>query len=194
MSDALITHASKNKLIDVSIEHFIKDGYRASALSKIASEANLDKSTIYHHFNSKTDIAIQAIKKVGDFYEKSLFSIVNKPTFNPEDKIIEFIKTLKLLITASGIQLIVLPTFIFENVPELIEPVQSQRERWIKVMSELLSPLYSPYLSEKFSRSAWRLIVGTFVDMKVEPSAERQLVIVAELESALKRLWLKETF
>lgn len=190
----LTTHTSKNRLIDISTEHFMQVGYRASALSKIAQEADLDKSTIYHHFSSKTDIAIHAIKRVSDFYEQSLFSIVDKKDFDPEDKIIEFIKTLKLLITEKGIHLIIIPSFAFENVPELIKPIQSQRDRWIKVMSSLLSPLYSSYLSERFSRSAWRLIVGTLVDIKIEPLAERHLAIVTELESALKRLWLKETF
>ena len=189
-----MSQVSKNRLIDISTDHFVRLGYRASALSQIAQEANLDKSTIYHYFSSKTDIAIHGIKRVSELYEKSLFPIVNKNTTNPEERIIEFIKTLKLLMLDKGVQLIVIPTFTFEGVAELVDPINFQKDRWIKVMSALLSALYSPYLAERFSRSAWRLIVGTFSDLKLEPIVERHTVIVSELEAALKRLWLKETF
>ncbi len=194
MSDTPIHCIAKTRLIDISAAYFMQAGYRASGLSKIALQANIDKSTIYHYFDSKKDIAVHVIKKVSEFYEHSLFALVNKNILNPEDKIMEFIKTLKNLMLDEGMQLIIIPVFAFESIPELVEPIHHHQERWIEVMSNLLSPIYSSYLAEKFARSGWRLIIGTFLDIKIEHSALRRVAIVGELESALKRLWLKEDF
>lgn len=192
MMDNISASVSKNRLIDISTEHFIEYGYGASALKKIASDAKLDKATIYHYFQSKADVAKHVIKKTSNFYEENLFYVIAKKELTSEERVSEFIKRLKSIIVNKQIFLIIVPILALENIPELIKPIQLQKNRWIKVMTLLLTPLHSTYLSERLSRNSWRLLLGALIDIKMSTSEARHIEIATELEVTLRRWWLKE--
>mgnify|MGYP006281250881 CR=1 FL=1 len=58
---------SKNKILDVALQLFIRNGYRGASLTDIAEAADLTKGGVYHYFSSKDDLYYQAVKRFFDF-------------------------------------------------------------------------------------------------------------------------------
>ncbi|MFO7820000.1 MAG: TetR/AcrR family transcriptional regulator [Halanaerobacter sp.] len=54
---------SKDKILDVALQLFIRNGYRGTALNQIAEEAGLTKGGVYHYFASKDDLYHQAVRR-----------------------------------------------------------------------------------------------------------------------------------
>ena len=63
----MITIDSKDKILDVALQLFIRSGYRGTSLNEIAEEAGLTKGGVYHYFSSKDDLYYQAVKRFFDF-------------------------------------------------------------------------------------------------------------------------------
>jgi len=189
MTDSSLKPLTKTRLVNISIDHFVKFGYGSAPLSKIAEEAGLNKSSIYHHFESKIDIAKYILKYLEGYYEKNLFFIVKKHGISDEGRVEEFIQALKEMLV--DIRLAIIPIFMLENIPELNQQVHCHKERWVLTMKLLLSPLYTSYLAEKLSRNAWNLIIGACMEARAE-SSEHHEYFASEFEASLKRMWLSE--
>ena len=58
---------SKDKILDVALQLFIRNGYRGTSLNQIAEEAGLTKGGVYHYFSSKDDLHYQAVRRFFDF-------------------------------------------------------------------------------------------------------------------------------
>lgn len=55
----LVKHAQvKNRIIATASSLFYKNGYNATGINEIISEAGIAKATLYNHFKSKEDICI----------------------------------------------------------------------------------------------------------------------------------------
>lgn len=58
---------SKDKILDVALQLFIRNGYRGTSLNQIAEESGLTKGGVYHYFSSKDDLYYQAVRRFFDF-------------------------------------------------------------------------------------------------------------------------------
>ncbi|MBM7556736.1 TetR family transcriptional regulator [Halanaerobacter jeridensis] len=58
---------SKDRILDVALQLFIRNGYRGTSLNDIADQAGLTKGGVYHYFSSKDDLYYQAVKRFFDF-------------------------------------------------------------------------------------------------------------------------------
>ena len=63
---------TREKLIFTAINLFQEKGFHAVGLDYILSEANLTKSTFYNHFESRDELALEAVK-VRDKWEMTTF-------------------------------------------------------------------------------------------------------------------------
>jgi AcrR family transcriptional regulator len=94
---------TKDKIIDVVLSHIKSDSnINELTLTKIASEANIGKSTVYEHFHSKEEIIIETYKHLLNHYEQILTSPIVSEIF--KEAFIEQLK--KILIVMKDAKII----------------------------------------------------------------------------------------
>ncbi|MFU8793496.1 MAG: TetR/AcrR family transcriptional regulator [Acholeplasmataceae bacterium] len=94
---------TKDKIIDVVLSHIKSDSSISDlTLSKIATEANIGKSTVYEHFHSKEEIIIETYKHLLNNYEQILTSPIASEKF--KEAFIEQLK--KILIVMKDAKII----------------------------------------------------------------------------------------
>lgn len=57
---------SVDNIIDAAISEFAKNGYAGASISQIAKKAGLVKSSLYSHFESKSDLFCECVKVATD--------------------------------------------------------------------------------------------------------------------------------
>ena len=64
--------------MDTAIELFAANGYHATGIDRIAEEANVSKKTMYHHFRSKEELIIAALKQHDGLFRNGFMKAVDK--------------------------------------------------------------------------------------------------------------------
>lgn len=80
----------KEKILQVALKVFAREGYRDSNLSLIAAECGISRPTIYHYFKDKEDIYYYAVKLVTG----RMFTKYADYAWNTNDPIVQRITTI----------------------------------------------------------------------------------------------------
>lgn len=75
--------AKRQDIIDTAIQLFAKQGFHATGIDLIAERAKVSKKTMYHHFRSKQELILAALKQhdglFRNFFMKSVSQISDSP-------------------------------------------------------------------------------------------------------------------
>ncbi len=74
----LNTHSTRQRLIEVSRELFLKQGYAATGISQILKTADAKPGSLYHFFPTKEDLLLAVLEE----YKELLWPIVFQPVFD----------------------------------------------------------------------------------------------------------------
>ena len=58
-----MSSTKRDQLIDTALRLFAKNGYHATGIDTILAEARVAKMTLYHHFKSKDELILAALRK-----------------------------------------------------------------------------------------------------------------------------------
>jgi AcrR family transcriptional regulator len=61
--------STRERIIEVAIELFARQGYGGTSLRHIAEQLNITKAAVYHHFHTKDDIARVVVSRALDVQE-----------------------------------------------------------------------------------------------------------------------------
>jgi AcrR family transcriptional regulator len=71
----------KERIIETASELFYNEGYNQTGINQIIAEANVAKASMYQHFRSKEDIAVEYLKRRHINWVGDLFSYIsNEPS------------------------------------------------------------------------------------------------------------------
>ena len=59
--DPIVTHSTKQRLIDAGLRLLLEHGYNDLGLQALLAETRLPKGSFYHHFKDKEDFALQVV-------------------------------------------------------------------------------------------------------------------------------------
>ncbi|TNJ63828.1 TetR/AcrR family transcriptional regulator [Paenibacillus hemerocallicola] len=65
---------SYDKIKQVALKHFARDGYEGASLSQIASEVGIKKPSIYNHYAGKEELFLSVLTGISDDYKRFLAS------------------------------------------------------------------------------------------------------------------------
>ncbi len=176
------------KLLSISISQFIKNGYYATTMETVSKEAGITKGAIYHHFASKTEMAMVALKRIDQFYLK-FWEPSNYEDPDPKKNVGKFIDQAEAMIANENIELsliLVLNQSELNSAKALIPNIMKD---WIESIHNLLAPAYNPHLSKCLSRTCFMLIVGALYKTTIDWQYEKNSV---DLKRALKLLLLSK--
>jgi AcrR family transcriptional regulator len=59
---------TRTKILTAAIEVFKKHGYHQTSMEQVAKDAQVSKGSVFHHFESKTNLALTIIKEISFQY------------------------------------------------------------------------------------------------------------------------------
>lgn len=83
---------SKEEILKKAIELFKQKGYHKTSMANIADACGLIKGSIYHHFKSKDEIGLEALRFIHLYFKENIFSISYRSDISLKEKIELFIK------------------------------------------------------------------------------------------------------
>ena len=70
--------AKRQHLVDTAIELFSAHGYHGTGIDRIAKEAKISKKTMYHHFRSKEELILAALRHQDGRFRNEFMKAVDK--------------------------------------------------------------------------------------------------------------------
>lgn len=80
---------SKDQIMKATHRVLCRDGYSGLSVRKIAEEAEVDKSLIYHHYDSKKGLIISFLDCLGEKVDESYNRVISSPRDEILDKLLE---------------------------------------------------------------------------------------------------------
>jgi AcrR family transcriptional regulator len=72
----LLTDAPRQRILDAALELLAEHGYEGTSLQQVADRVGLHKSTLFHHFKSKEELAHEVFRGLGERLLKRLEPIL----------------------------------------------------------------------------------------------------------------------
>lgn len=78
----------RQELIDTAIRLFAEHGFHNTGIDWIAQEANVSKRTMYHHFRSKEELILAALKHHDGLFRNFFMKSVNAQADTPRERLL----------------------------------------------------------------------------------------------------------
>jgi AcrR family transcriptional regulator len=78
----------RQELIDTAIELFAQNGFHGTGIDRIAEQAGVSKKTMYHHFRSKEELILAALKQHDGQFRNYFMKSVDQVSGSPYDKLL----------------------------------------------------------------------------------------------------------
>ena len=78
----------RQELIETAIKLFSKHGFHGTGIDRIADEANVSKKTMYHHFRSKEELILAALRQHDGLFRNHFMKAVNQTSDNAYDRLL----------------------------------------------------------------------------------------------------------
>jgi len=77
----------RDQLIDTALRLFARHGYRATGIDTILAEAGVAKMTLYHHFKSKDELIVAALRRRDAEWREWFIGRVTKLAGTPRERL-----------------------------------------------------------------------------------------------------------
>jgi len=147
-----IIKTDKESIIKNSIHLFKVHGYYSTTMANIGDACGLIKGSIYHHFKSKEELALECLKYIHKIFEKEIFSIAYNKTVSPQIRLRLFTEAVEeyFLNSEGGCLLGNFALEISNNIPSLKKEIVNYFDHWQEAVYEILkSELGSKLAQEK---------------------------------------------
>jgi AcrR family transcriptional regulator len=78
----------RDKLIDTALRLFAQHGYRATGIDTIIAEAGVAKMTLYHHFKSKDELIVAALRRRDTEWREWFIQRATKLAESPRERLL----------------------------------------------------------------------------------------------------------
>lgn len=135
-----IIKTDRESIIKKSIHLFKVHGYYSTTMASIGKSCGLIKGSIYHHFKSKEELALECLKYIHAFFEKEIFSIAYMSSLSSKEKLKLFTKKVEeyFMNSEGGCLLGNFALEISNNIPLLKEEIINYFINWENAMYEIL--------------------------------------------------------
>lgn len=78
----------REQLIDSAVEVFYRDGFNATGIEKVLSDAGVAKMTLYHHFRSKDELILAALRRRDERFRNWLVRTIEGSAKDPRQRLL----------------------------------------------------------------------------------------------------------
>lgn len=137
-----VVKTSRELIIKKSIHLFKVHGYYSTTMAAIGEGCGLIKGSIYHHFKSKEELALECLKYIHEYFNREIFSIAYTSQLTPKEKLIRFTEKVEeyFLNSEGGCLLGNFALEISNNIPLLKDEIIKYFKNWENAISQILAP------------------------------------------------------
>jgi AcrR family transcriptional regulator len=120
-------------------------------MANIGEACGLIKGSIYHHFNSKEELALECLQYIHEIFEKDIFSIAYRKNTEPSVRFRLFIKAVEkyFLNSEGGCLLGNFALEIANNIPSLKKEIILYFDHWQEALYEILKTEFNKKLPKR---------------------------------------------
>lgn len=78
----------RDQIVDTALELFYKNGFNATGIEKVLSDADVARMTLYNHFSSKEELIVAVLRRRDEDFRDWLVRFVEKSTDSPRDRLL----------------------------------------------------------------------------------------------------------
>jgi len=173
-----IIKTDRESIIKKSIHLFKMHGYSSTTMAAIGEACGLIKGSIYHHFKSKEELALECLKYIHAYFDKEIFSIAYRKNLSDKDKLELFTKKVEeYFLTSEGGCL--LGNFALEtsnNNALLKEEIILYFKNWEKAIYEILKSEIGKKEAKKKAIQIVALTQGSIMLMRLYGKSEQFII------------------
>ncbi len=87
--------SSREKILEVSLDLFYRNGYLATSVDNIIEQAKVSKSNFYYHFKSKEDLGMVVLSQRRDEFQIVLERLLRDAGLEPRVRLLRFVDFLE---------------------------------------------------------------------------------------------------
>lgn len=135
-----VIKTDRESIIKKSIHLFKVHGYYSTTMAAIGEACGLIKGSIYHHFKSKEELALECLKYIHEYFNNEIFSIANANQLSSKAKLKKFTKKVEeyFLNSEGGCLLGNFALEISNNIPQLKNEIIGYFNDWENALYEIL--------------------------------------------------------
>lgn len=79
---------ARDRLIDAALELFQREGFHATGIERILSEAGVARMTLYNHFHSKEELILAAVRRADERFRRWFKQEVRRRAKTPRERLL----------------------------------------------------------------------------------------------------------
>ena len=94
--------SKREELIETALELFCREGFHATGIDRIIAEAGIAKMTLYHHFRSKDELILAALRLRDERFRNDFMRRVERLSVDPRERLLGIFDVLAELFEGSS--------------------------------------------------------------------------------------------
>lgn len=196
-------HESKTRLIEAALSVIRTKGYSASTVEDICESAGLTKGSFFHHFRSKDDLALDAIRYWNTVNEKFFADAPFQQQKDPLQRLFGYLNLRASILTDEIPEFTCLLGTLLQETHETHPEIRAACERGLAThVDELTRDLkaakkrYAPkatWSAEEVGYFIQGALQGSFIFAKAKQNSEAVRQTITHLRRYLEFLFNRET-
>ncbi len=169
-----IIKTDRESIIKKSVHLFKVHGYYSTTMANIGEACGLIKGSIYHHFKSKEDLALECLQYIHEVFKKDIFSIAYRKNVAPLVRLKLFTKAVEKYFSNSdgGCLLGNFALEISNNIPSLKNEIIDYFNHWKEALYEILKTEFGDKEAKKKATQIIASTQGSIMLMRLYGSPE----------------------
>jgi AcrR family transcriptional regulator len=180
---------TRMELAACAAQFFAQQGYHGTSTQAIAQQCQIRKASLFHHYKTKEDIALAAIKYVHDECVQHIFKYAEDVNTDTELRITNFLQACEQFFSERVEGL--LPTLLGLELSEtqvFTQAVENYFQAWVDSVTTLLQPLHNNIeFTQQLAQQSVTRIQGHLVTARIQQNQQQ----FAVLSNELRQMWLK---
>ena len=85
----------REELVETALDLFMREGFHATGIDRILAEAGVAKMTLYHHFRSKDELILAALRLRDERFRNEFMRSVEQKTEDPGQRLLAIFDVLE---------------------------------------------------------------------------------------------------
>jgi len=160
---------SREQIIKDAIHLFKVRGYFGTSMADVAQSCGLIKGSLYHHFRSKEELALDCLKHIHDYFSRQVFSIANLPDMSDARKLSHFTDEVEsyFLKSEGGCLLGNLILQASGDMPEFKAEIESYFNDWEAALAAILQASFGKAQARQTAREIIASTQGCIMMMRL---------------------------
>ena len=184
----------REQLVDSAAEIFCREGFNATGIDKVLREAGVAKMTLYHHFRSKNDLILAALRRRDERFRNWLVRTVEGNANDPRQRLLAVFDALEQWFSAPDFHgcMFINAAAEFGDLADPIHASAAEHKRLVRNYLETLAEDAGAKKPRQLAQQISLLVDGAVVAAQVsgDPSVTKTARAAAEvlIEAALGRV------